>query len=69
MDEKLRDAIGRVLYEQDVKHYNPAQGTAVPWDELLEDTREHYRKCGEAAVSAFLEYVKQDYGEGKARND
>lgn len=57
MSPELRDAIGLAVYKQDVKHFNPAQGTAVPWDELLEDTREHYRVCGEAAVIVHNEWM------------
>jgi hypothetical protein len=62
MNEELRDAIGRAAYEvldEALEEENDMDGDydwdkLFPWDKLSEDAKEVNRKCGEAAVQAFL---------------
>lgn len=55
MNPELREAVGKAIYEQEKQRLEDLDlGTVLPWDELLEDTREHYLACGEKAAEAFI---------------
>ena len=63
MVEKLREAAGKAIYEEQAARLDAFDvGTVLSWEEALESTREHYRVCGEKAVSAFLAHVRDNYG-------
>jgi len=57
MDEKLREAIGRALYEAS---FDFDLGDMPTWDDLIE--KEEWMLRAEKGVSAFLAHMRDNYG-------
>lgn len=56
MNPELRENIGKAVYKEAARQLDALDvGTVLSWEEALEDTREHYRLCGEKAVEAFIQ--------------
>lgn len=58
MNEELRNIIGKAAYDEQAKCINSLNlDTALPWDELLEDTKEDCRRCAEKVIEAFIQPI------------
>jgi hypothetical protein len=59
MDEKLREAIGRVLYESSVPLMDDGEPT---WDELSDEAKEEWMLRAEKVVEAYKKYIDDNIG-------